>query len=102
MSKVRMFEVGEMCVHKGYICRVEKVERNIAKGLYGVKDGTEFNPWLTITPLIGPGGNSAKAASKKRIVSGAVDTIAEAEKKIHNEIQKLQERLILLKLQNPK
>jgi hypothetical protein len=96
-----MFEVGELCVHKGYICRVETVDRNIANGLYGVKDGTEFNPMLTITPLIGPGGNSAKAASKKRVSSGAVNTIAEAEKEIHDQIQKLQERLILLNLRKP-
>ena len=26
---VRMFNVGEYCVHKGYICRVDAVERVI-------------------------------------------------------------------------
>jgi hypothetical protein len=43
--KVRMFEVGEICVHKGYICRVDASERCIVgvtrSSSYAIEDGTE-------------------------------------------------------------
>ena len=97
MSKLRMFKVGELCVHKGYICRVEKVERNIAKGLFGVKDGTEFNPILTMTPLYKPDGEPVKKAKSKQDASGAVSRVSEEMADIEKQVALLQKRLNLLR-----
>ena len=52
---MRKFKIGNACVHKGFICRVDAVERNIygvtCPSGYGIKDGTELNPTLTLTAL---------------------------------------------------
>ena len=88
--KVRMFEVGEICVHKGYICRVDASERCIVgvtrSSSYAIEDGTELNPTLTLTPLYGPDGEPAKNAKSRKAVSGAVeyvhDVLAEMERRI--------------------
>lgn len=104
MSNVRMFEVGEYCVHRGYICRVDAVERNItgqnghpSRAYMGIKDGTEFNPTLTMTPLYKPDGEPVKNAKPKQDVSGAVSRVSEEIADIERQIALLQKRLNLLR-----
>lgn len=76
---VRMFKVGEICVYKGFICRVDAVERQItgqnrpSHAYMGTPDGTEFNPTLTMTPLYGPDGEPVKKAKPRKAASGAAD-----------------------------
>ncbi len=83
-GQVRTFEIGEICVHKGFICRVDAVERHItgvtqpSLAYMGIKDGTELNPDLTLMPLYGPDGEPVKKAKRRKAVSGAVDYAHEA------------------------
>ena len=76
---VRMFKVGDVCVHKGFICRVDAVEREItgktcpSRAYMGIKDGTEFNPTLTMTPLYGQHGEPVKKAKTRKAPPGAVE-----------------------------
>jgi hypothetical protein len=71
---VCMFEVGEICVYKGYICRVSQVERVFAKGMMymNIPDGYEFNPTLTMIPLYAPDGKPVKKTTPRSAPSGAV------------------------------
>jgi hypothetical protein len=96
MSKVRMFEVGEICVHKGFICRVDAVERNItgqngrtSLAYMNIEDGTELNPTLTMTPLYGPNGEPVKKAKPRKDASGAVEYALDAVKGMEIEIARL-------------
>lgn len=104
MSKVRMFAVGDVCVHKGFICRVDAVERNItgqnghpSRAYMGIKDGTEFNPTLTMTPLYKPDGEPVKKAKPRQDASGAVTRVSEEIADIERQIALLQNRLNLLR-----
>lgn len=104
MSNVRMFVVGDLCVHRGYICRVDAVERNItgqnghpSRAYMGIKDGTEFNPTLTMTPLYGPDGEPVKKAKPRQDASGAVSRASEEIEDIERQIALLQKRLNLLR-----
>jgi len=101
---VRMFKVGEVCVHKGYICRVDAVERVItgqngypSRAYMGIKDGTEFNPTLTMTPLYGPDGEPVKKPKPKQDASGAVEYAHHAVESMETEVARLQKRIALLK-----
>ena len=83
-EQVRMFEIGEICVHNGFICRVDAVERDIpgvtrsSLAYMGIKDGTELNPTLTLTTLYGPDGEPVKKPKRRTAISGAVDYVHEA------------------------
>ena len=101
---VRKFKVGEVCVHKGFICRVDAVERVItgqngypSRAYMGIKDGTEFNPTLTMTPLYGPDGEPVKKAKPKQDASGAVEYAQDVLKDTEAEVARLQKRIALLK-----
>lgn len=96
MSKARSFELGDVCIHDGFICRVDAVERNFARGLYGVKDGTELNPWLTLTPLYGPDNKPISEREPHKASSGAVERLAEEVVRITNEQIANQKRLEIL------
>jgi len=102
-SDVRMFDVGDLCIHKSAICRVDAVTRNItgtesypSLAYMGVKDGTEFNPTLTLTPLYGPDGEPVKRAKSRQASSGAVASVAESRRDIEQQVTLLQKRLALL------
>ena len=73
----RKFNIGDICAHNGFICRVDAVKREIIgvtrPSAYSLKDGTELNPTLTITPLYGPNGEPVKKAKPRDACSGAVD-----------------------------
>ena len=104
VSQVRMFKVGETCFHKGFICRVDAVERVItgqngypSRAYMGIKDGTEFNPTLTLTPLYGPDGEPVKKPKQRKDASGAVDYADYALESMETEVALLQKRIALLK-----
>ena len=100
---VREFAVGEVCIHKGFICRVDAVERRItgqnepSRAYMGVPDGTEFNPTLTMTPLYGPDGEPVKKAKPRKDASGAVERASDMVAHMETEIALLQKRISLLK-----
>lgn len=67
------YRVGDLCIHKGFLCRVDKIERVFSKGQYGVPDGTEYNPNLTLTALFTPAGEPVKKASVRKACSGGTE-----------------------------
>ncbi len=85
---VRMFKVGEIGIHKGYVVRVEALERKFAKGLeyMKIKDVSEFNPMLTMFPLYGPNASPVKAPKLKFGSSGSVERADEAIKRLEEEV----------------
>lgn len=97
---VRTFGIGEICVHKGFICRVEASEREIigvtCPSAYGFKDGTELNPTLTLAPLYGPDGEPLKKAKSRKAVSGAVEYAQDALKEMREQVALLQKKSALL------
>ena len=102
-ESVRSFSVGELCIHKGYICRVDGVKREItgyeghpSRAYMGIPDGTEFNPTLTLTPLYGPDDKPVKGAKTRKESSGAVRRIQEEVQELKDGIAKAQRRLALL------
>lgn len=84
---MRNFKVGDLCVHKKYICRVETVEPNSTKG---------YNPLLTLIALYGPNNEPVKNAKPRKDYSGAVEYVDEAIKKLKSDIKHAQDRLALL------
>jgi hypothetical protein len=98
---VRRFKIGNVCVHKGFICRVDAVERNIygvtCPSGYGIKDGTEVNPTLTLTALYGPDGEPVKNAKSRKAISGYVKHAQQALKDAEAEVARLQKHIALLK-----
>lgn len=96
---VRMFKVGDIVVHKGYVCRVAEVKRKFSEGLgyMGIKDGQEFNPTVTMIPLYGPDGEPVKKAGVRTASSGAVFSAKEEAADIEREILRKKKRLELLK-----
>lgn len=99
-----MFKVGDFCVHKGFICRVDAVERVItgqngypSRAYMGIKDGTEFNPTLTMTPLYGPDGEPVKKPKPRKDASGAVEYPQAELRALETEVARLQKRIALLK-----
>ena len=100
-EQVRTFAIGEICLHKGYICRVDSWERSIigvtCPSVYGFKDGTELNPTLILTPLYGPDGEPVKGAKPRKAVSGNVEYAADVLKDTEAEITRLQKRVAILK-----
>ena len=100
---VRMFEVGDICVHKGYICRVDAVKRQItgdttpSLSYMNVKDGTEFNPTLVMTPLFGPNGDPVKKAKPMTAPSGAARRASEAIAELESQAEVIQKRLARLR-----
>ena len=98
---VRRFKIGEVCVHKGFICRVDALERNIygvtCPSGYGIKDGTEVNPTLTLTALYGPDGEPVKNAKSRKAISGNVEYAQDVLKDAEAEVARLQKHIALLK-----
>lgn len=100
---VREFAVGEVCVHRFFICRVAAVERRItgqnepSRAYMGVPDGTELNPILTMTALYGPDGEPVKNAKPRKDASGAVARASEEMAHLEAEVARLQNRISLLK-----
>lgn len=98
---MRKFKIGDVCVHKGFICRVDAVERNIygvtCPSGYGIKDGTELNPTLTLTALYGPDGEPVKNAKSRKAISGHVEHAQQALQDTEAEVARLQKRIALLK-----
>jgi hypothetical protein len=99
-----MFNVGEVCVHRGYICRVDAVERIItgqngypSRAYMGIEDGTELNPILTLTPLYGPDGEPVKDAKTRKGTSGAAVRVQDALKDKEAEVARLQKIMDLLR-----
>ena len=97
---VRTFNIGELCVFRKKVCRVLKVERNFAKGLeyMGVKDGTEFNPSLTLLPLYGVDNKPIKKPKEVVAISGSVEYVKDEIKKLKREVEHGQERMRILEL----
>lgn len=97
--KVRMFEVGSLCVHEGMICRVDEVKRKFASrlGYMGVKDGTEFNPTLTLTPTHDSDGVAVINPRKFQVSAGSVESTDEAVLKLESQVERLEKRLSLLR-----
>jgi hypothetical protein len=97
----RSFKIGEICVHKGSICRVEASERCIVgvtrPSAYAFKDGTELNPTLTLTSLYGPDGEPVKKAKPRKAVSGNVEYAQDALKDMQAEVTRLQKFIAILK-----
>lgn len=100
---VRIFKVGDICVHNGFICRVDAVERQItgqnvpSRAYMGIKDGTEFNPTLTMTPLFGPGGKPVKKPKTRKDASGAVEYAQDQATKWEEEAALLTEKADLIR-----
>jgi hypothetical protein len=96
---VRRFKVGDLCVHRGFICRVDRVEREFAKGLsyMGVKDGTEFNPTLYMTPLYGVTGDPVKKVKVRSACSGSVGYAHMEVLEMENQVRVLQKKIALLR-----
>lgn len=101
---VRMFKVGDYCIHKGFICRVDAVERVItgqngypSRAYMGIKDGTEFNPTLTMTPLYGPDGEPVKKPKPRQAASGAVEYPQHEMENMEAEVARLQKLIAILK-----
>lgn len=94
----RTFKVDDLCLYRGKICRVLEVEPNLAKGLgyMGIKDGTEFNPFLTLLPLYGVDNKRVKTPREVIVVSGSVESAADTLKKLKRDIEHSQERIRLL------
>jgi hypothetical protein len=101
------FKIGEICVHKNFICRVDAVERCIVgvtrSSCYSTKDGTELNPTLTLTALYGPDGEPVKNAKPRKAVSGYVRRLSEEVGDMEAQVVLLQKKLqILRSLRNAK
>lgn len=100
-TQVRTFAIGEICVHKGCICRVDFAERQIIgvnlPPVYGFKDGTELNPTLTLTPLYDRNGEPVKGAKSRKANSGSVEYVADVLKEAEAEIARLQKRVAILR-----
>lgn len=60
------YRVGDLCIHKGFLCRVDKIERVFSSG-------TEYNPNLTLTALFTPAGEPVKKASVRKACSGGTE-----------------------------
>lgn len=102
-ESVRRFSVGELCIHRGYICRVDEVKREItgyeghpSREYMGIPDGTEFNPTLTLTPLYGLDDKPVHGAKTRKEASGAVRRIQEEVQDLKDGIAKAQRRLALI------
>jgi hypothetical protein len=97
---VRTFAIGEICVHKGFICRVDAAERSIygvtRPSGYGIKDGTEVNPTLTLTTLYGPDGEPVKNAKSRRAISGAVEYVHDVLNAMEKQIALYEKRRAIL------
>lgn len=95
--KVRMFEVGSLCVHEGMICRVDEVKRKFANGSHGFKDGVEFNPTLTLTPTHDFDGSAIIDPKKFQVSSGSVDYPRDAMQKLEQQRDRIEKRINLLR-----
>jgi hypothetical protein len=97
---VRNFKVDELCLYRGKICRVLKVERNFYKGLeyMGIKDGTEYNPSLTLLPLYGVDNKPVKKPKEVVAISGSVEYVLDTVEQLKRDIERSQERIRLLEL----
>lgn len=97
---INTFEIGETCVHKGFICRVEASERCIVgvnfPSCFSFKDGTELNPTLTLTPLYGPDGEPVNNAKSRKTLSGNVEYAQQALKDMKDQVALLQKKISLL------
>lgn len=95
---VRRFKVGELCLHRGRICRVLKVERNFFMGheYMGIKDGTEYNPSLTLLPLYGTDNQPVKKPRQVVTISGSVESVADTITQLKHDIAHHQARIALL------
>ena len=97
---VRSFEVGEICIHRGSICRVEASERCIigvtCPSAYSLKDGTEVNPTLTLVPLYGPDGEPVRCHLSRTAVSGNVEYAQDALGDMRHQVALLQKKIALL------
>lgn len=98
MSRVKLFKVGDKCVHEGIIYRVEAVERKFAKGLthMGVKDGTEFNPTLTLIPMYGRDGEPVKAGERCKESAGAVRSVTEEIREMKAQMEIINKKMQIL------
>lgn len=98
----RHLKVGDLCIHKGSICRVTAVERQItgqnapSRAYMGIPDGTEFNPNLTLTPLYGPKGTPVRKAKSRTASAGSVTSVQNEVKDLKDKIGSMQKRLALL------
>lgn len=97
---VRTFNIGELCVYRGKICRVVGSERNFFQGreYMGIKDGTEYNPSLTLLPIHGVDNKPIKKPKEVVAISGSVEYVKDALKKLKHDIEHSQERVRLLEL----
>lgn len=102
---VRRFKIGEVCVHKGYICRVEASERCIVgvtcTPYYSIKDGTELNPTLTLVSMYGPDGEPISNPKSRKTASGNVEYAQDALEDMRNQVALLQKKITLLENMTP-
>lgn len=102
---IRRFKIGEVCVHKGYICRVEASERCIvgvtSTSAYSLKDGTELNPTLTLVSVYGPDGEPTSNPKSRKTASGNVEYAQDALEGMRNQIALLQKKITLLESMIP-
>jgi hypothetical protein len=102
-----MFSVGDLCLHKGYICRVTEVTRDFAGvtrpslEYMGVKDGTEFNPTLKLMPLYRPNGQPVKNPKPRTAVSGSVEYASVAVADMKEKIKAMSAIVDLLEGKDP-
>lgn len=100
---IRRYEIGEICIHKGFICRVTQVERKFAKGFayMNIPDGTEFQPTITMMPLYGPKNELVKKPKSKVDAAGAVQSYDAALLELEAEQALLAQRIELLRAMGP-
>ncbi len=91
------YRVGDLCIHKGFLCRVDKIERVFSKGQYGVPDGTEYNPNLTLTALFTPAGEPVKKAIVRKVCSGGTERADKVLREMEAKLSLLQRNMASLK-----